>query len=425
MAYLSRLRLTNFRNLTSLDLALSSGVTVYYGPNAQGKTTLLEAVYLLCIARSFRAENERELVNFEAAKEGGQALVDGTIEKAGQRLRVIVGYQSTQRLSEPDDAGLTYNVRKEIRVNRIKRTAGELIGEVNAVLFSAADIDLVQGPPAGRRRFLDILLSQADRLYLKGLQRYHRVLQQRNQLLRLLREGRAERDELAFWDDELVREGAWITWRRDEAMRELTAACRRHHEELSGPDEDLAIEYRPSIRLSSSIAEIEDNFREALAAAYNRERFRAITAVGPHRDDFSLMIEGADMGAFASRGQARTVALTLRLAEAEFLAAVRGEAPVVLLDDALSEMDSSRRRRLLEKTSEYEQVLITTTDLEQVNGFFGSKAHYFYVSSGQVWPSNESGEVGEDPVSVPSSGLASPASPPSYDEAGQAIDESA
>ena len=422
LAYLSRLRLTNFRNLTHLDLGLSPGVTVYYGPNAQGKTTLLEAVYLLCIARSFRAENEREVVNFQAAKEGEQALVDGTIEKAGQRLRVIIGYQPTQRPGQrpgQEDNGLAYNVRKEIRVNRVRRTAGELIGEVNAVLFSAADIDLVQGPPSGRRRFLDILLSQADRLYLKGLQRYHRVVQQRNQLLRLLREGRAEHDELAFWDDELVREGAWITWRRSEAMRELTHACVRHHEDLSGPEENLEIEYRPSVPLAGGVTEIEDNFREALAAARRRERVRPVTAVGPHRDDFNLLIDGADMGAFASRGQARTMALTLRLAEAEFLASARGEGPVVLLDDALSEMDSFRRRRLLEKATQYEQVLITTTDLEQVNDFFGATANYFYVSNGQVWQSDQHGKVSEDPVSVPPS----PA-PVSDKDASRSIDES-
>ena len=403
MAYLSRLRLTNFRNLTHLDLGLSPGVTVYYGPNAQGKTTLLEAVYLLCIARSFRAENEREVVSFEAAKEGKQALVDGTIEKDGRRLRVIVGYQPVQRRSMPpdqEDNGLAYNVRKEIRVNRLRRTAGELIGEVNAVLFSAADIDLIQGPPSGRRRFLDILLSQADSLYLKALQRYHRVVQQRNQLLRLLRDGRADGDELAFWDDELVREGAWITWRRYQAMRELTPACGRHHEDLSGPEENLEVEYRPSVPPAGDVTEIEEKFREALAAAYHRERARPITAVGPHRDDFNLMINGVDMGIFASRGQARTLALTLRLAEAEFLASARGEGPVVLLDDALSEMDGSRRRRLLEKATQYEQVLITTTDLEQVNDFFGSTANYFYVSNGQVRPSDQYGELSDGPVTA-------------------------
>ena len=410
MAYLSRLRLTNFRNLTHLDLGLSPGVTVYYGPNAQGKTTLLEAVYLLCIARSFRAENEREVVSFDAANAGEQALVDGTVEKNGQRLRGIIGYQPTQRSSREDN-GLAYNVRKEIRVNRLKHTAGELIGQVNAVLFSAADIELIQGPPSGRRRFLDILLSQSDPLYLKGLQRYHRVVQQRNQLLRLLRENRANADELTFWDDELVREGAWITWRRYEAMRELTPACVRQHEDLSGPDEDLEVEYRPSVRLAGDLTEVEDNFREALAAASHRERARSVTAVGPHRDDFNLTIDGADMGVFASRGQARTLALTLRLAEAEFLESVRGEAPVVLFDDALSEMDSSRRHRLLEKATRYEQVLITTTDLEQVNDFFGSGANYCYVSGGQVWPSDQDGNVADSPVS--------------YEDDGQAIDESA
>ena len=398
MAYLSRLRLTNFRNLTQLDHALTPGVTVYYGPNAQGKTSLLEAVYLLCIARSFRAENEREVVSFPAANAGEQALVDGTIQKDGQRLRVIVGYQPSVR-SNQEGSGLGYNVRKEIRVNRLKRAAGDLIGEVNAVLFSAEDIELVQGPPSGRRKFLDILLSQADPLYLKGLQRYNRVIQQRNQLLRLLREGRADGDELAFWDDELVREGAWITWRRYETMRELTPACIRHHEDLSGPEGDLEVEYRPSVLLGVDVEEVESNFKEALAAASHRERARPVTAVGPHRDDFNLMIDGADMGMFASRGQARTLALTLRLAEAEFLASVRGEGPVVLFDDALSEMDADRRHRLLDKATRYEQVLITTTDLEQVNDFFGTGANYLHVSGGQIWPSDEHGNVDHSPVS--------------------------
>jgi len=398
LAYLSRLRLTNFRNLTQLDHALTPGVTVYYGPNAQGKTSLLEAVYLLCIARSFRAENEREVVSFPAANAGEQALVDGTIQKDGQRLRVIVGYQPSVR-SNQEGSGLGYNVRKEIRVNRLKRAAGDLIGEVNAVLFSAEDIELVQGPPSGRRKFLDILLSQADPLYLKGLQRYNRVIQQRNQLLRLLREGRADGDELAFWDDELVREGAWITWRRYETMRELTPACIRHHEDLSGPEGDLEVEYRPSVLLGVDVEEVESNFKEALAAASHRERARPVTAVGPHRDDFNLMIDGADMGMFASRGQARTLALTLRLAEAEFLASVRGEGPVVLFDDALSEMDADRRHRLLDKATRYEQVLITTTDLEQVNDFFGTGANYLHVSGGQIWPSDEHGNVDHSPVS--------------------------
>ncbi len=390
MAYLSHLRLTNFRNLAELELELTPGVSVFFGPNAQGKTTLLEAVYLLSIARSFRAANERELVNFIAAQAGEQALVDANVERSDDSVRVIVGYQVGGGPA-PSTHQLGYNVRKDIRVNRLKRTAAELVGTVNAVLFTALDIDLVQGPPSGRRRFLDILLSQSDPRYLKGLQRYNKIVQQRNQLLRLLREGRAGGDELSFWDEQLVGEGAWLTWRRHEIMGEVASSCIGHHSDLSGPSEELVVEYRPSVPLAGDAEGMEESYRQALAAAFQRERAQVATAVGPHRDDFNLTIDGVDMGTFASRGQARTLALTLRLAEAEVLTAVRGESPIVLLDDALSEIDSFRRTRVLEKASQYQQVLITTTDLEQVLEYFGVAATYHSVTGGQVLPNDAAG----------------------------------
>ena len=390
MAYLSHLTLTNFRTLVHLDLDLPEGVVVFFGPNAQGKTTLLEAVYLLAIARSFRAENEREVVNFHAAAEGGQALVGGTIEKSEERLTVYVGFQSIPSQDAEGNAnqggGPGYSVRKEIRVSRVRRTAAELVGTVNAVLFSADDIELVQGSPAGRRRYLDVLISQADPLYLRALQRYQRVIQQRNQLLRMLREGRAEMEELAFWNDELVREGAWVTWRRHEVMAELSQSCTQHHRELGNPEECLKMEYRPSVPLGDGLPATEDRFRESLAASQQRERAVAATAVGPHRDDFNMLIDKVDMSTFASRGQARTLALTLRLAEAAYLATARAEGPIVLLDDVLSEMDAFRRKRVLEKVSQYQQTLITTTDLELFQEFFGTKATYFKVHGGNVYP---------------------------------------
>ncbi|MDP6548649.1 MAG: DNA replication/repair protein RecF [Dehalococcoidia bacterium] len=391
LAYLSHLSLTNFRSLVELDLELPPGVVVFFGPNAQGKTTLLEAVYLLAIARSFRAENEREVVNFQAASEGGQGLVGGAIEQHGERLQIYVGYQCLPG-SRPDDVpaygagrrGLS--VRKQIRVSRVRRTASELVGLVTAVLFSADDIRLVQGPPADRRRFLDILISQADPLYLKGLQRYQRVVQQRNQLLRMIREGRAQADELSFWNGELVREGAWLTWRRHEVVRALAPSCAEHHRQLSGPEEDLQVEYRPSILVGEGLPATEDRFRESLAAAAQRERATASTAVGPHRDDFDIRINEVDMGTFASRGQARTLALTLRLAEAAYLASVRGEGPIILLDDVLSELDAQRGKRVLEKASQYEQTLLTTTEPEHIREFFGPAAAYFRVAGGGVHP---------------------------------------
>lgn len=378
--------MSNFRNLVEVDLEIPAGVSVYFGQNAQGKTALVEAVYILAIARSFRAENERELVNFAAAKDGEFALVEGTVDDPDDptaRQRVIVGYRVSPSTAA---SGPGYRVSKQIRVNRVRRTAGGLVGLVHAVLFSALDIALVQGPPSARRRFLDILISQADPVYLKTLQRYQQVLRQRNRLLRLRREGRAAPDEMEFWDGELVKEGSWLTWRRREVMDVLTPACIRHHSDLSGPGEGLELRYRPSVCLPDDADGMANSYHDALRAAAGQERATAATAAGPHRDDFAIIVNGADMGAFASRGQARTLALALRLAEAETLSAVRGARPLLLLDDALSEMDATRRRRVLEKASQYPQVLITTTDPEQVSGFFGAGAAYFRVADGKVTP---------------------------------------
>lgn len=391
MAYLSHLSLTNFRNLVELELDLPEGVVVFFGSNAQGKTTLLEAVYLLAIARSFRAENEREVLNFQAAAQGKHGLVGGTIEKLGERVQVMVGYQPVPPRadageSERDPRHGGISVRKQIRVSRVKRTATELVGTVNAVLFSAEDIELVMGPPSGRRRFLDVLISQADPLYIKGLQRYQKVVQQRNQLLRMINDGRAQAEELAFWDDELVREGSWITWRRRDVMKVLASVCAEHHAQLATPGEFFQISYQPSVPVAETIQDTEEQFRQSLAAASRRERATANTVVGPHRDDFDLLINEVDMGTFASRGQARTLGLSLRLAEASYLASVRGEGPIILLDDVLSEMDSDRRRRVLEKATQYQQSLITTTDIEPMKDFFGETATYFRVADGGVQP---------------------------------------
>ena len=265
---------------------------VFYGPNAQGKTTLLEAAYLLAIARSFRAENERELISFQAGLNGDQALVRGVVEKKDQRLSVNVGYQSIatrgSTTASVDASG--YSVRKQIRVNRIRYTATDLVGMVGAVLFSADDIDLVYGAPSGRRRYLDILISQADRPYIKTLQRYQRVLQQRNRLLKMLREGRAETDELGFWNAELVREGGAITWQRQEVMKRLAVFCAEHHGDLSENNDEFQIEYLPSVIGGDSLLNTEERCQESLTAFQHRESATATTVVGPHRDDFRLLV---------------------------------------------------------------------------------------------------------------------------------------
>ena len=385
--------LTNYRNLVSMELDLPRGVVVFFGPNAQGKTTLLEAAYTMAIARSFRAENEREVVNFDAVSRGEMALVGGALESDGSQLQVYVGYQPTLSPSRGNGANHSaprpmWSVRKQIQVSRVRRTATELVGMVHAVLFGADDIDLVFGPPSVRRRFLDILLSQTDSSYVRSLQRYQKVVRQRNRLLKAVGEGRADYSELEFWTDQLVADGAGITWSRHQALASLGPLAVEKHLQLSGADGDLELCYRPSVSVSVSgaEAELETRFREELASVQARERATATTVVGPHRDDFDLLIDGVDMGTFASRGQARTLALTLKLAEAAYLADTRSEGPMVLLDDVLSEMDSLRRRRVLEQTAQYQQILITTTDLELVAGYFGDRASYFEVQGGSVKP---------------------------------------
>ncbi len=417
MAYLSRLVLTNFRRLVELDLALPAGVVVFFGDNAQGKTTLLEAAYLLAIGRSFRSDAEREVLNFQAAARGESALVGGHIEKGGKQggepggrhLQIYVGFRPVGAVLPPRDAaegaprhagaldraGLGYSVQKEVRVSRSRRTAADLVGLLGAVLFSAEDLQLVQGPPSGRRRYLDILVSQADPLYLKSLQRYQRVVQQRNRLLRMVREGRAQAPELEFWDEELVREGSLITWQRRQATTALSRLCDAEHRQLSGSAEQLTLRYQPSVASGEDLADTQRGFGLRLARLRPREVAAGASLLGPHRDDFLLLRppeEGGrevDLGVFASRGEARTLALALRLAEAAYLAAARGDAPVVLLDDVLSELDATRRRLVLQKVSRYQQALITTTDLEPVASAFqelGVQATYFRVAEGRVAP---------------------------------------
>ena len=387
--YLSHLSLTNFRNFLQLELDLPPGVVVLSGGNAQGKSSLLEAVYLLAIAKSFRAESDHEMMNWGIAGEGGNALVAGTIEKLSEKIRVYIGYQclSTSETPPHPDRGRTFQVRRQIRVSRVKRTAAELVGLVNAVLFSAEDLELVQGPPSLRRRYLDILMSQADLSYLKQLQAYQRVLQQRNRLLRLLQDRKAAEDELAFWNEQLVKEGSGIVGRRHQAMALLSPMCRDSHGELTGAVEELTVDYRPNIRSDGKLhssGETEEEFMRALEASRSRELAIGSTVVGPHRDDFRLLVDNVDMRTYASRGQARTLALTLRLAEAAYLASTRDEGPIILLDDVLSEMDSSRRSRVLEKAVQYRQVIITTADLEPMRRSPLTNVTYFEVEGGRV-----------------------------------------
>ncbi len=383
--YLSRLALTNYRNFRSLEVEPPPGTVFILGANAQGKSNLLEAAYLLAIAKSYRTNTERELIHRDALQEtdtlpedppirpgspglstptsrgmseaspertgfgSGQALITGEAELKEGHLRVIVGLQATA-----GQGGGGWLVKKQIRVNGVATTAAGLVGWLNAVLFTATDIDLTYGSPSVRRRFLDILISQADRTYLRALQRYQRVVTQRNHLLRLIRDGRGSREELDFWDAELVKEGVAIITRRDQVIERLAPLATQAYAGLVGGQEELSLVFQPAVPAPG--------LEEALREQREREIAAGMTLSGPHRDDLALEVEGMSAAIYASRGQARTIALALRLAEALFLKETRGEEPVLLLDDVLSELDPQRRRHVLEEAGRYQQTLITTAE---------------------------------------------------------------
>ena len=394
--YLSHLSLTNFRNIRELELDLPPNPIVLVGANAQGKTSILESIYLLAVARSFRTDNDREVINWEAVDETAHAMVAGIVERKAGRERVTVGYQCVPSGQVGQGRDAAFSVRKQATVGRVRRRASELIGLVNAVLFNADDLQLVYGAPGGRRRYLDILLSQANPAYLRSLQRYQRVIQQRNQLLRMLQDRRAGDDELAFWDEELVKEGANILTHRLRALVSLNELAASTHAELSD-DRPLSLVYKSTLPTDDidwqgggdqeqQQSAMQERFAAALQSSRAREIATGTTVAGPHRDDLKLLVGEVDMGTYASRGQARTVALALRLAEASYLSTLRGDGPIVLLDDVLSELDGRRRAQVLRRASSYEQVIITTTGLEPLSEEFLRSATCLQVAAGQVTP---------------------------------------
>ena len=364
---------------------------MFYGANAQGKTALLEAAYTLAVGRSFRAERERQVVNLDAARSGQAAYITGTAERDQQRFTVVVGYQpaavETHRPSDEDATPTAIpSVSKQIRINRQPSTAAGLLGRIGAVLFVVDDLNLVLGSPSHRRRYLDVLISQSHRPYLDALQRYQAALRNRNGLLRRQRTAPVAPDEMEYWDAQLVQAGATVASERADAIARLTDYAGSHYVGLAELDQAITIVYRPSVPPQDATADTETLFRGMLEQNGARERATAVTAVGPHRDDFAIFADGLDAHAFASRGEARTIALSLRLAEADYLAQARDDDPIIMLDDVFSEMDAERRERVLRKAATYRQTLITTTDPAAVRAVLGDGATYFHVSDGSVSP---------------------------------------
>lgn len=409
---LTHLSLTHFRNYRRLELDFDRRLTLFQGSNAQGKTSLLEAIYFLATSKPVHAQTEREVVDWQASQEPiPYCRVAATIhDDAEGRSRPL----ELEILLTPRGDGL--NFTKQVRVNGVGKRSLDLIGMLRAVLFLPEDIKLVDGGPGERRRYLDIALCQIDPAYTQALAAYQKVTTQRNSLLKTLRDqgarpGAAATDaQLGFWDEKLVQHGSRVTATRHNFMLQLHPVAQAKQAELSGGREDLQVEYLPSFNYGPwpeaefelwqeghllesrrwpwdgavSVAEIAAVFTAQLAARRSRELAAGMTLVGPHRDDLRFLANGRDLRAFGSRGQQRSAALSLKLAEVQAMTDATGSAPVLLLDDVMSELDAQRRATLLETLNGVDQAVITTTDWADFTPEFRAAAQCMHVCAGAV-----------------------------------------
>lgn len=378
---LTRLQLQHFRNYVRLDLPLTSGSTLLHGPNGAGKTNVVEAIFALATTKSFRARSDRELIDrnedpgeapFLFARIQGDVVAD----ERSIRVEILVGNEA----ASPSE---TSAIRKRFRLNGIPRRASDVVGQVKAVLFAPTDVDIITGSPSTRRRYIDLMLCQVDPSYLRLLQAYQRVVQQRNAVLTRL-EPRSHPGVLEFWDEKLVSEGAELIARRIALMTRLSTFASGMYANLAGRRETLSVAYCPNVGPLNGDDDIPAAFRARLQAEARRSLDQRVTLVGPHRDDLALLIDGVSLQSYGSRGQHRTAALALRMAEAKYIQDRTGEQAVLLLDEALSELDDDRRASLLAFVGQHPQVILTATTAAAFPAEFRRHAALLHVSSGTV-----------------------------------------
>ena len=339
------LELDHFRNYDSLSMTFDSGTNILYGDNAQGKTNILEAIYLSATTKSHKGSKDRDIVNFAAE----EAHIRTYIEKDGLENRV--------------DMHLRKNKSKGIAINGQKiKKAADLLGLLNVVFFSPEDLSIIKNGPAERRRFVDMELCQLDSFYLYNLNNYNKIVNQRNKLLKELYYNPGLKDTLSIWDSQLLSYGSKIIERRIAFVEQLNDIIYEIHRKLSGNKEELRICDEPDVTL--------EEYEQKLQSGQERDIRLKQTSTGPHRDDFSFLAGNIDIRKFGSQGQQRTAALSLKLSEIELVKKITRDTPVLLLDDVLSELDSNRQNYLLNSIGDI-QTIITCTGLEEfVNNRF-------------------------------------------------------
>ncbi|MCL2547976.1 MAG: DNA replication/repair protein RecF [Symbiobacteriaceae bacterium] len=361
--YIEHLSLYNFRNYTRLELDLKPGLNLFLGDNAQGKTNLLEACYLLATARSHRTSRDLEMIKWEER----EFYLAAT-------LQTRHGTETLQMHFEPSQG-------KKVRLDGILQPRlSDLIGHLKVVFFAPEHLLLVKGEPGQRRRFLDILLSSLNRLYLYALSNYNRTLREKSILLK---EEKVDTDLLRVYNQQLAENGATLLHRRLQAIDQLAILAETCHFQLES-SEKLSISYDSRLHADSSMS--IESLREALERLYTQkeeeEIRRRIPLFGPHRDDLTILLGGEEARRFASQGQQRSIVLSLKIAEARFIEKISDERPVLVLDDLFSELDPSRQGKLLDQLTSFGQTMISATYLTPL--LYQSEKSIYQIQQGTV-----------------------------------------
>ena len=357
------IELSNFRNYESLNLEFDKGTNILYGDNAQGKTNVLEAIYLSSITKSHKGSKDQDIIRFGE----NESHIRTYIEKDGDTYKV--------------DMHLRKSGSKVIAVNgqKLKKAAG-LLGLLNVVFFSPEDLSIIKNGPSERRRFIDMELCQLDNFYLYNLNNYNKIVNQRNKLLKDIYTNYSLKETLDIWDSQLISYGSKIIERRVAFINQLNEIIYDIHKKLSGEKEEILIKYEPNVLI--------EEFESKLKQNQEKDIKLKMTTVGPHRDDICIDVNGIDIRKFGSQGQQRTAALSLKLSEIELVKKITKDTPVLLLDDVLSELDSNRHKYLLDSIGNI-QTIITCTGLDDfVNDRFEINK-VFKVSNGRIVGGND------------------------------------
>ncbi|MEE0736398.1 MAG: DNA replication/repair protein RecF [Lachnospiraceae bacterium] len=356
------LKLKNFRNYELLSLGFDKSTNIFYGDNAQGKTNILEAVYLSGTTKSHRGTKDKDMIQFGA----NESHIETIVEKNGIKYQI--------------DMHLKKNSPKGIAINKIPiRKASELFGIINIVFFSPEDLNIIKNGPGERRRFIDLELSQLDKVYLNNLSNYNRIVNQRNHLLKEIDYNKGALETLDIWNMQLIQYGNKIVERRQKFIEEINKIISNIHKKLTGNREDIKIVYEPSNGALS--------FEQALLKNKEKDLRIKSTSVGPHRDDIAFLVSDIDIRKYGSQGQQRTAALSLKLSEIELVKQSIHDTPVLLLDDVLSELDKHRQNYLLDSIHDI-QTLITCTGVDEFVNHRFSINKVFHVQNGQVTKEN-------------------------------------